>query len=286
MNGSQSWNPAARCVHDVQLVRARSDSQRSQVPYVHYLPPEGLGIDFPDDVVPLSGIEPSSPPRTESIDGFSTDSEAGSFSDCGSAAQPVNYPPSPSTPMPVPHPHPRRPKIAPLRIDKPTPPTPRLTNPSFPAPARSPLTRSRSDSAPSALASSSSRTARRRPIMLNDHSSLSSLSVYITSRDPAAEDHSLSTPDLYASYGSPTSSRSPVTRRFDKVKQLTGDDDAQAFHNAKQALANLPWYLQPSYTKDDIKLEYDGSVRAGTLSALVERLTVDPLSESIVESGL
>ncbi len=73
--------------------------------------------------------------------------------------------------------------------------------------------------------------------------------------------------------------RSPASRRADKVRQLTGDDDAQAFHNAKQAQANLPWYLQPSYTADEIKLEYDGSVRAGTLSALVERLTVDPLCE-------
>lgn len=76
------------------------------------------------------------------------------------------------------------------------------------------------------------------------------------------------------------SKRSPTSRRADKVRQLTGDDDAQAFHNAKSAQARLPWYLQPSYSADEIKLEYDGSVRAGTLAALVERLTVDPLSKS------
>ena len=74
-------------------------------------------------------------------------------------------------------------------------------------------------------------------------------------------------------------SRSPPNRRIDKVRQLTGDDDAQAFHNAKIAQARLPWYLQPSYSSDDIKLEYDGSVRAGTLAALVEKLTVEPLSK-------
>ena len=78
----------------------------------------------------------------------------------------------------------------------------------------------------------------------------------------------------------------PPMRRSDKVLKLTGDDDAQAFHNAKIAQAGLPWYLKPSYSTDDIKMEYDGSVRAGTLSALVERLTADPLSKCTLTSVL
>jgi son of sevenless-like protein len=64
-----------------------------------------------------------------------------------------------------------------------------------------------------------------------------------------------------------------------KVAQITGDDDAQAFHNAKMAQANLPWYLKPRHDNSDIKLEYDGTVIAGTVLALIERLTVDPLSK-------
>jgi len=64
-----------------------------------------------------------------------------------------------------------------------------------------------------------------------------------------------------------------------KVAQITGDDDAQAFHNAKMAQANLPWYLKPRHDNGDIKLEYDGTVIAGTIAALIERLTVDPLSK-------
>ena len=64
-----------------------------------------------------------------------------------------------------------------------------------------------------------------------------------------------------------------------KVAQITGDDDAQAFHNAKVAQANLPWYLKPRHDNGDIKLEYDGTVIAGTVPALIERLTVDPLSK-------
>ncbi len=64
-----------------------------------------------------------------------------------------------------------------------------------------------------------------------------------------------------------------------KVAQITGDDDAQAFHNAKVAQANFPWYLKPRHDNSDIKLEYDGTVIAGTVPALIERLTVDPLSK-------
>lgn len=66
-----------------------------------------------------------------------------------------------------------------------------------------------------------------------------------------------------------------------KVAQITGDDDAQAFHNAKMAQANLAWYLKPRHDNGDIKLEYDGTVVAGTTAALIERLTVDPLSECL-----
>jgi hypothetical protein len=109
--------------------------------------------------------------------------------------------------------------------------------------------------------------------MLSDSTSLTTLSGLIDSSTPPLE---VDLPDLYRSIDVETV-RSPG-RRSDKIKQLTGDDDAQAFHNARLAQASLPWFLRPSYTNDEIKMEYDGSVRAGTLSALVERLTVDPLS--------
>jgi son of sevenless-like protein len=65
-----------------------------------------------------------------------------------------------------------------------------------------------------------------------------------------------------------------------KVLQLTGDDSAQAFHNAKQAQANLPWFLRHRHGEEEIKLEFDGTVKAGTLPALVEHLVVNPLREN------
>ncbi|TFK20605.1 ras GEF [Coprinopsis marcescibilis] len=41
----------------------------------------------------------------------------------------------------------------------------------------------------------------------------------------------------------------------------------------KVAAESIPWYLRPSYSPSDIIIENDGSVRGGTVSALVERLT-------------
>lgn len=70
----------------------------------------------------------------------------------------------------------------------------------------------------------------------------------------------------------------PQHKRAGKIKRLTGEDDAQAFHNAKIAQANLPWFLRPRYREEDIQLATDGSVKAGTLPALVEHLLADTLS--------
>ncbi|TDL26433.1 ras GEF [Rickenella mellea] len=280
------------------------DELGGKAQYIQVNPPSYLsGRNYPDDVPHFSALSPQSPPHSDGQDAYSIISETSELSPAHSTTQLWQArpcPPSPSTPMPQPQTQPQslpttsnsnsRPnlKISPLMINKPTPPTPAVKNPPTPAsPAKRPLlSRSRSDSAPSLLANN--RLSRRRPIMLDDHSSLSNLSSYIDSDSPTAAQ--LTTPDLYKSFESPEGLRSPSSvlkspsslksHRSDKVKQLTGDDDAQAFHNAKLAQASLPWYLRPSYSAEDIKLEYDGGVRAGTLTALIERLTVDPLTFS------
>ena len=38
-----------------------------------------------------------------------------------------------------------------------------------------------------------------------------------------------------------------------------------------------PWYLRPNYDQSEILIDPDGQVRAGTASALVERLTAHEL---------
>jgi hypothetical protein len=72
------------------------------------------------------------------------------------------------------------------------------------------------------------------------------------------------------------SHRSP---RQGKLRQVTGENVAEKIATAKHAQARLPWYLRTSYQNDELNMEFDGVVKAGTVRALVERLTAEQLSE-------
>ncbi|KAI9444951.1 ras GEF [Lactarius indigo] len=162
----------------------------------------------------------------------------------------------------------------PLRLDKSLPASPAPTTPSSDIESKlGGLGRSFSGGA-------IDRTRRRRPVLLDDQSSLQRLSTIIRTRT-SDQLSDLVPPETHPP---PSPSAPPLPPyahpRPGKVLQLTGDDSAQAFHNAKQAQANLPWYLKHQHGEEEIKLEFDGTVKAGTLPALVERLVVDPLRVS------
>jgi hypothetical protein len=70
--------------------------------------------------------------------------------------------------------------------------------------------------------------------------------------------------------------------RVDKVRQLTGDENAQRFVDAKVALATAPWYNRPLYAAEELKTDFDGTVKMGTLRALIEYLTGDFISRSLL----
>ncbi|KAH7910846.1 ras guanine nucleotide exchange factor domain-containing protein [Hygrophoropsis aurantiaca] len=57
------------------------------------------------------------------------------------------------------------------------------------------------------------------------------------------------------------------TANASKIKQIFGDEAPEHIVSTK------PWYLRPNYGKNDIIIDPDGSVRAGTVPALIERLT-------------
>ena len=57
-----------------------------------------------------------------------------------------------------------------------------------------------------------------------------------------------------------------------KLQRLLGDDVYDTYVN-KVNTDLQPWYLRPNYSPSDIIIEPDGSVRGGTLPALIERLT-------------
>ncbi|KAL1762527.1 ras guanine nucleotide exchange factor domain-containing protein [Schizophyllum commune] len=81
---------------------------------------------------------------------------------------------------------------------------------------------------------------------------------------------SISRINKLVSEGTPASA-TVRSRSHSKIKQITGSEEACLTYRAQ---ADTPAYLRPRYA-DEIRLEPDGSVRCGTLRALVERLTFD-----------
>ncbi|EGO23624.1 hypothetical protein SERLADRAFT_469753 [Serpula lacrymans var. lacrymans S7.9] len=72
-------------------------------------------------------------------------------------------------------------------------------------------------------------------------------------------------------FDSPTATnRAPANAL--KIKKIFGDDAPKHLINTLIS-DSKPWYLRPNYSPTDIVIDPDGSVRAGTVPALVERLT-------------
>ncbi|KAI0778672.1 ras GEF [Trametes elegans] len=135
--------------------------------------------------------------------------------------------------------------------------------------------RSRSESDKPAVV----RHLRRRPLLIDDQSSLSRLTTLFEAHNVEELEFLISSPVVAESFDAFSRTHRAGTPRSDKVKQITGDDEAQAFHDAQL----VQGYLRPLYADDEIQLQPDGSVYAGTLRALVARLTVDlpkPIQET------
>jgi son of sevenless-like protein len=71
--------------------------------------------------------------------------------------------------------------------------------------------------------------------------------------------------------------------RPDKVRQLTGDQSAVDTVVNRMTQANQPWYLRPQYADNELKVEIDGSIKLGTLRALIEQLTGEFTSKSTIK---
>lgn len=67
-----------------------------------------------------------------------------------------------------------------------------------------------------------------------------------------------------------SNSKSPPPRTNKLIKLL---GEAPQHYINKVNADQQPWYLRPNYDQSEIIIEADGSVRAGTKQALVERLT-------------
>ncbi|KAJ6486221.1 ras guanine nucleotide exchange factor domain-containing protein [Mycena vitilis] len=153
-------------------------------------------------------------------------------------------PPSPITPMPQPPLH------SSPAYNKPTPPTPDAG-----AERHEFIGRERSETLPNL------RGTRRQPMRLDDHlaSRLSMLIESSSIRD---------------------SPQSPDEAKKSKIAKITGSEEA--WYDTHLAKAILPSYLLPSYG-DQLKLDAEGGVRTGSLVALVEKLSSDPLTKDPIK---
>lgn len=149
------------------------------------------------------------------------------------------------------------------------------------APARSPDSAVELVSAsPDSYSSCHPRCAHRRLVRLEDGLYFRPLSVLVETMSIDSSLTEQDSPESEFFIDSPSErSRSfdSSSRRVDKIKRITGDDVAQAVHDGKLAQAACPWYLRPNCGEDEIRYDYNGSVAAGTLPALVEALTSAPL---------
>jgi son of sevenless-like protein len=173
----------------------------------------------------------------------------------------LSVPPSPLTPTPQPPPI-----TASLLIGKLTQPTP------IPTPVSNPQ-EATPNSPDTASASLSGRIRRRRPVLLDDRVSLSRLSTLMGAND-MKEVEILTSPQISGSFDA--FSRALV-KKSDEMIQPFAPDAVNDSANPEQF--HMPWYLRPSYSTDTLQICPQGRVKAGTLSALIERLTEDSLSK-------
>lgn len=134
--------------------------------------------------------------------------------------------------------------------------------------------------------SSPHRHLRRRPLLLDDSSSLSRLSTLIESHNTAELDVFAHSPLESVDAFSRLALKSPLPQEATtRMRPLMLRTNGVSSDRMSPALSPIPsprlassWFMRPSYDEDDMKLDYDGTVKAATMPAIVERLTLDYLS--------
>ena len=238
----------------------------------------------PDLQSPLPSLPIVVEPYDESVDeGKPIDSASSATSAIlwPSPASSPRVPPSPTNPLPVP-----TGRTIFGSAHSPTPISPRpVSVPINDTPGDGLHHRSRSETLP---AIAGTRHLRRRPMLLDDRSHLSRLSTLIESNNVTEIENFSKSPIVTESFDAfhRIALQSPALRTG-QMKTPTRENlpplPSTTFLPAspktgKQTRTASTWFLRPTYDEDDISLNYDGTVKAGTLPALVERLTLDYLS--------
>ena len=125
-------------------------------------------------------------------------------------------------------------------------------------------------------------------MLLDDRSHLSRLSTLIESNDVTEIENFSKSPIVAESFDAfhRVALQSPALRTGrvkTPIKETLPPFLSTTFPSAspqacKKNRTASAWFLRPTYDDDEISLDYDDTVKAGTLPALVERLTLDYLS--------
>ncbi|KDQ63075.1 hypothetical protein JAAARDRAFT_53300 [Jaapia argillacea MUCL 33604] len=252
-----------------------SHSGHHRHPSNDFTPRKGLTLDTTatSPAYARPSIRRSNSPHDGYLADFS-DSQPSPSAD-GSNSLKMRPPPSPTGPMPHPPFLNRSPSIAIHSKPTPTPIGPKRIY-SVPNADISPSV-AISPPRHTTLESFASRALRRRPVHLDDRSSphrLSSLAEsYSHGGDDTGDEMIIGSPD--SGFHLDTLFR---TRKSERSRHYIADDDSGSrdYHHAVLDLTRIPWYIRPTYDdeSDQLKLDHEGNVKAGTAAALVERLTV------------
>jgi len=119
-------------------------------------------------------------------------------------------------------------------------------------------------------------------MLLDDRSQLSRLSTLIESNNVTEIENFSKSPIVTEHFDAfqRVALQSPALRTGRVKTPIKENTPPLTFSSAtgKKSRAAPTWFLKPTYDEGDINLDYDGTVKAGTLPALVERLTLDFLS--------
>lgn len=180
----------------------------------------------------------------------------------------LSVPPSPLTPTPQP------PLVtAPLLINKSAFLAP--THPSSSASVSNPREVGQ-NSSDTASADRNGRIWRRRPVLVDDRVSLSRLSALIDTND-ATEVEILTSPQMSGSFDAFSGALRRTPEKM--IHPFPQDSNDPSLDNTVLGQSKLPCYIRPDLHSDTLQLDPQGQVKAGTLSALLERLIGDHSSE-------
>ncbi|EMD42325.1 hypothetical protein CERSUDRAFT_90941 [Gelatoporia subvermispora B] len=117
---------------------------------------------------------------------------------------------------------------------------------------------------------SSPRQLRRRPVLIDDENSLNRLTTLFETSNLEQLDVLVRSPDIVESLDALSRAGKGLAKQLNDGRRPSDISESKVTCDVRAT----PWYLQPMHDADSIRTRSDGFATAGTLEALVERLTL------------